>query len=1123
MSKHSNSDILLSKLDAFIRKYYLNQLIRGCISGAALLLGAFVVAVLSEYFGHFGTGLRTALFYSLLGAAALVLRFWVARPLMGLYRLGSVMSHDEAARVVGRHFGILGDKVLNTLQLQRMAQSGQVSELLLAGIDQRTAELRPIPFPEAIDLSKNTRLLRYALPPTLLLLGILAIRPGILLDGSRRIMAHRTEFLPVAPFTFDILNDELTAAQGEDFLLSLAIVGNDVPAEVYVEVDGSRYLMTSSGNAHSFTFRNVSQSQDFRFYAGGFHSAAERLEVLARPSIAALTIDLDFPSYLGMKDERLSNTGDLVVPEGTRITWNIEAVTADEIRFVTDTITPFRGSVGGRFSHTVRPRSDLAYALVARSGASPLTDTVRYRIQIVPDLAPSISVEEAKDTSGSQRLFFRGTVKDDHGFSALRFMYRLVDEADTAKWFLVPIGLPSGTSGANYYHSWDVSQLAVRPGESIEYLFEIWDNDGVNGAKSARTQRQVYRLATLAEKSEENQERNDAMQKQLRSAISEAHDIKKEMTALQQQMLEKKSLDWQDRQRIEQLLERQKELEKDVSDLNRKNENRMDRMTESFEMDERLMEKQAQLQELFNELLTDEMKAIYEKMQKMLEELNKDKLQEALENMKFNAEDLEKELDRSLELFKQLEFEQKLNETKERLEDLAKRQDELADKTSKSEKEQDGLEKEQEKLSEEFKELGKELEDLKKKNEELEKPKSMDELGEQQKDVQKEQQQSEQNLGQKQNKKAAQNQKKAAEKMNDMAKQMGNMMAQMQQEGQEEDMNSLRQILENLLTLSFDQEKAIKDLKSLNRNDPRYVDVAREQRRLKDDSKLIEDSLFALSKRVEQIKTVVNREIRQVNQDMGKALDEMGNRNTPVILSRQQGALTSINNLALLLSEALQQMQQSAANSSGSGSCSKPGSKPGQGKNPSAASMRQMQEQLNKQMDAMQKALEKGQKDGGIKPGQRSGQGGMPGMSKELAQMAAQQEALRNMVREYEGKMKQGDKGGKNGAGGLGDLSQKMEQTERDIVNKNITAETLRRQQEILSKLLEAEKSEREREMENRRESHEAKDENSSNPEEFFKYKPSKRTETELLLTVPADLSPFYRNKVDEYLLKSAE
>jgi hypothetical protein len=182
-----------------------------------------------------------------------------------------------------------------------------------------------------------------------------------------------------------------------------------------------------------------------------------------------------------------------------------------------------------------------------------------------------------------------------------------------------------------------------------------------------------------------------------------------------------------------------------------------------------------------------------------------------------------------------------------------------------------------------------------------------------------------------------------------------------------------------------------------------------------------------------------------------------------------------------------------------------------------------MQEQLNKQMEAMQKAMEKGQKDGGKKPGQRPGQGGMPGMSKELAQMAAQQEALRNMVRDYEGKMKQGDKGGKNGPGGLGDLSQKMELTERDIVNKNISPETLRRQQDILSKLLEAEKSEREREMENRRESQEAKDEISGNPEEFFKYKPAKRTETELLLTVPADLNPFYRNKVDEYLLKGAE
>jgi hypothetical protein len=105
----------------------------------------------------------------------------------------------------------------------------------------------------------------------------------------------------------------------------------------------------------------------------------------------------------------------------------------------------------------------------------------------------------------------------------------------------------------------------------------------------------------------------------------------------------------------------------------------------------------------------------------------------------------------------------------------------------------------------------------------------------------------------------------------------------------------------------------------------------------------------------------------------------------------------------------------------------------------------------------------------------------------------------------------------------MDDLSRLMEQTETDIVNKQITRETMMRQQEILVKLLEAEKAEREREQEERRESREAKDEDYGNPELYLQYKRRKSNETELLRTVPANLNPFYREKVDEYFRKQAD
>ena len=78
--------------------------------------------------------------------------------------------------------------------------------------------------------------------------------------------------------------------------------------------------------------------------------------------------------------------------------------------------------------------------------------------------------------------------------------------------------------------------------------------------------------------------------------------------------------------------------------------------------------------------------------------------------------------------------------------------------------------------------------------------------------------------------------------------------------------------------------------------------------------------------RIPQLASAVNREIGLVNRHMGKAIDGFGDRLTADIAMNQQYVMTSFNNLALLLDEALQQMQQQQAQKQpGSGNCEKPG------------------------------------------------------------------------------------------------------------------------------------------------------------------------------------------------------
>jgi len=280
------------------------------------------------------------------------------------------------------------------------------------------------------------------------------------------------------------------------------------------------------------------------------------------------------------------------------------------------------------------------------------------------------------------------------------------------------------------------------------------------------------------------------------------------------------------------------------------------------------------------------------------------------------------------------------------------------------------------------------------------------------------------------------------------------------------------------------------------------------QKELKDDLKMIEDSLFALSKRQPIIEPLVNKEISAINNNVAKILESLHNRNTPQAQKWQQFVMTSVNNLALMLSESLEQMQQQMQSMS-SKSCNKKGGKckkPGSGK-PSSSTMKQMQEQLNKQIEALKKQLENGQK-----PGQKG-----QSMSEQLARMAAQQEAIRKMLQQY------GEEQKKEGVGNDGNISEmmkKMEQTETDLVNKILNSETLKRQQEILTRLLESEKADKERELDDKRKSNEAIEKNFSNPNQFFEYNRLKSKELELLKTIPVTLTPFFKYKTNEYFYK---
>lgn len=1110
----SDYNILLEKLDEFIRKYYKNQLIRGLLYSTGIVLAFYLAVALLEYYGQFDTTVRTILFYLFILSNGFVLGKLMVIPLLKLNKMGPQISNEQAAQIIGRHFSTIQDKLLNVLQLQQISQLPTPnSQLVEASINQKIKELKPIPFSSAIDLKQNKKYLKYALVPLLLFFVILFGAPSIITNSTERLLNHGTYFEKQAPFQFLIKNKDLKIPQQEDFLLEVKMDGKEIPEEIFVDLSGTEYKLTKENKTEfSFLFRNVQKNIPFHFSADGFSSKEYELVALPKPILLDFFLQLTYPKYTGKKDETLHNTGDLVIPAGTKVSWNFSTQNTRQMKLAfADTSYFIAPADENKFTASQVFLKDKTYSISTSNEFLQNRDSVSYSVNVIPDIFPAIAVEERKDSVSLKQFYYAGNIKDDYGFRNLTFNYKFLSHSDSThqsstinRLTSIPIPIAKTVTSQSFYHFWDMTNLAISPGDEIEYYFEVWDNDGVNGSKSTKSQSMIYRAPSLNEIEKNTEKNNSEIKKEMQESISQAKQLQKELEDLYKKILEKKNLSWEEKKKLEDLLKQQKELENKINEIKKENQQNNQQQSEFQKPSDKILEKQKQLEKLMESVMTEEMKKMFLEMQKLMEKMDKNKIQEMLEKMQLSNKDIEKELDRTLELFKKMEFEQKFEKTLEKLNELSKKQDELGDKSLDKKADTQELRKEQDSLNKQFDDIKKDMQDLEKKNSELEEPEKMPDTKQKQEEISKDQQNSSKELNDGKNKNASKSQKIASQKMNQMAQQMAEMMAQMEQEQEGEDEHALREILNNLLQLSFDQEALMKEVEKIKTDNPQYVKLSQQQKKLKDDAKMIEDSLFALSKRQPAIQSVVNREIAAINNNMEKSIEKMGkreNRFAPDIASRQQFSMTSINNLALILNEALNQMQ---SNCKKSGSCSKPGSckKPGHGQKPSAASMKKAQEQIKKQMEALKKAMEEGKMPNGK-------QGGS-GMSEQMVKIAAQQEALKQML------MQMQKEGGMN-PGDMKNTLKMIEESQKDIVNRVLNEETIRRQEQILEKLLDYEKAEKERDTEQKREANEAKDDPRRNLSQFMEYNIRKEKETELLKTVPPSFKNFYKNKVSEY------
>nr|MBP6695286.1 DUF4175 domain-containing protein [Saprospiraceae bacterium] len=661
-------------------------------------------------------------------------------------------------------------------------------------------------------------------------------------------------------------------------------------------------------------------------------------------------------------------------------------------------------------------------------------------------------------------------------------------------------------------HIFDIRKLGLNPGDQLSFYFEVIDNDAIHGGKSAKSSVMQYSKPTVEEIKKQEEENDEEVKDELKNALKSIEKLQENFQKMRDKLLQQKQLEWQDKKQMEKLLEEQKKLQENIKKAKEKLDENIKNQEEFNKQPEDIKEEQQKLQELMEKAMDPEAEELMEKIMELMQELDKEDAVQMIDQFKMENEALEKKMDRLLNLYKELEVEKMVKDQIEELNKLAEKQDALSDKTEKKEGNQEALKKEQEELNNKFEELQKKMEELEKKNEELERPKDLGEKNEEEMDdIQEDMEDSQDKLDKKDNAGASKSQKNASKKMKNKASKMQESMDGASSDQAQEDVKTLRQLLENLVKLSFDQEDLSKFIEKSVINTPPYVKSIQKQFKLKNDFQIIEDTLVALSNRNSDIEGFVMDKVSEIKFNFKESLKLLEERSLAQGVEKQRRVMKNLNDLALMLSESLENAQQQAAQGMpGAQQCSKPGNAKGKkaGKKP-MDKISQGQQGLGDQVQKMKDKLKEG-KDG--KDGNSS---------KDYAEAAAKQAALRKALQEMQKEKQEQGKGSKE----LEELINNMDKIETDLVNKRLNYETLKRLKDIETRLLEAEKAEQQREQDEKRKSETALDKRREIPQSIQEYLKKRQAETEMYKTVSPSLKPYYRTMVDQYYqsLKKSE
>jgi hypothetical protein len=1112
---------IAKKLHQFTHKYYTNELIKGIILFLSLGFLYLFFTLFLEYFLWLKPTARTILFWFFILVEVFLLIQFIAIPVFKLIGLRKGISLQDSSKIIGNHFPEVQDKLLNILQLK---ESSIDSDLILASINQKSLELAPIPFLKAIDFKQNKKYLKYATVPILIwIISFFTGTNSALNQSLERVVNYKISYNPPAPFLFSVLNSDLKVIQGKPITVSVKTIGTIVPSEAKIIFNNQEYFLRNNGSStFSYTFSDVQESISFYLEANEIQSQDYQINMIGTPTIENISLDLNYPSYLGRSNETLQNSGNLTVPEGTNITWKVATSKTNAVVFISNQKRePFKSLLNNKFEHTKRIQDALSYQISSSNKNLKDFENLQFSVDVVKDENPLISVTSNIDSISRGAAQFAGQISDDNGLRKLQLMY--YDEDNQNKTQSIEIQITKENIQTFFYQFPD--GLSLQKGVNYELYFQVFDNDGVNGNKSSKSKIFKYRQKSEEEVEEELLQEQKETINNLENSLEKQKKQQEQLESIQQDLQNKKDINWNDKKKVDNFIKRQEQYKQM---MDRQTDKLQDNLDEKKEPNESLQEKKEDLKQRIEELKKmDKQQKLLDEIKKVADKLNKEDLVEKTKELAQQNKQQQRSLEKMLELIKRFYVEQKTMQIANKIEELSKKQEEL-------EKELDTNLEGQKEIKKEFEEIKKDLEELNKDNEKLIKPMELPDVEDEKDVVDKELKKSEENLKDNKKLEAKKNQKESSKKMKEMSAKMQKSMMEMEGESMEENMEDLRKILENLVIFSYQQEQLMKKFSESSTTHPDFGKDLKRQNEIKKYFEHVDDSLYVLAMRVPKISTKIQDDLAAVHYNVEQSLDNFSENLFPQGISNQRYVMTSTNNLADYLSNILSSMKNNMSMKMGKGK------KGGEGF--SLPDLIKKQEGLS---EKMKEGMKKGEKKGDGKEGAKPDENGKPGvkgekggkgensksgksgqkqgdgeggsnddLDGELYEIYKQQSQLRQELKDA---IEEGENGKPGGNAEAKKVLKTMEQLENEILQRGFNAGTLQKMQNLNYELLKLDKAALEQGKEKQRKSILNQKETQKNNLKQFEFKKEFYNQTEILNRQSLPLQQIYKIKVRDY------